>query len=225
MMICSAPRRRAAITPHKPTAPAPTTPLASWPMRRPVSLYSIVLYGQRSLPQMAARVTTTRASVGSIRRASGTVSIWTSPAPNITVARIVSSPPASSGLRVVENPVLFVANLFHPVGGLPVELVLNGDVRHGRRCRGAVPMLLTRREPDHVPRPNLLDRPSPALCQAAASCHNQRLAQRLSVPCRPSAGLERDTGADRACRIVCLKQGVDAYYPGEVLGRSFAGRL
>src|SRR5439155_14884341 len=122
-------------------------------------------------------------------------------------------PPVSSGLRVVESLVLFVANLFHPVGGLPVELFLNGDVRYGRRCRGAVPMLLTRREPDHVPRPNLLDRPSPALCQAEASCHNQRLAQRVSVPCRPSAGLERDTSADRPCRIVCLKQGVDAYYP------------
>src|SRR5207247_5099411 len=164
-----------------------------------------VLYGQRSLPQMAARVTTTRASVGSIRRASGTVSIWTSPAPNITVACIVCLTPVSSGLRVAESLILFVANLFHPVGGLPVELFLNGDVRHGRRCSGAVPMLLTRWEPDHVPRPNLLDQPSPALCQTATSCHDQRLAQRVSVPCRPSAGLERDTGADRACRIECLK--------------------
>src|SRR6266542_1868359 len=34
---------------------ASTTPMNSWPMRRPVSLCSIVLYGQRSLPQMAAR--------------------------------------------------------------------------------------------------------------------------------------------------------------------------
>lgn len=58
-------------------------------MRRPVSLRSIFLYGQRSLPQMAARVTTTRASVGSMMRASGTLSIRTSPAPYITVARIV----------------------------------------------------------------------------------------------------------------------------------------
>src|SRR6266581_5356170 len=46
--------------------------------------------------------------------------------------------------------VLFVADLFHPVGGLAVEAFLNGDVRHGRGCRGAMPMFLTRREPDHV---------------------------------------------------------------------------
>ncbi len=46
---------------------------------------------------------------------------------------------------------LFVADLFHPVGGLAVELFLDGDVCHSRGCRSAVPMLLTRREPDHVP--------------------------------------------------------------------------
>jgi hypothetical protein len=60
----------------------------SCPIRRPVSVCSIWLYGQRSLPQTAARVTRTSASVGSIRRASGTFSTRTSPAPYITVARI-----------------------------------------------------------------------------------------------------------------------------------------
>src|SRR6266545_4442669 len=68
---------------------ASTTPMASWPMRRPESLWSSVLYGHRSLPQMAARLTTTSASVGSITWASGTFSIRTSPAPYMTVARIV----------------------------------------------------------------------------------------------------------------------------------------
>ena len=58
--------------------------------------------------------------------------------------------------------------LFHPVGALAVEPFHDGDVRHGCGCRGAVPMLLTRPEPDHVTRPNLLDWASPALCQAAA---------------------------------------------------------
>src|SRR5205085_8380597 len=47
------------------------------------------LYGQRSLPQMQARLTVTTASVGSMRRASGTFSMRTFPAPNMTVARIV----------------------------------------------------------------------------------------------------------------------------------------
>src|ERR1700730_16628642 len=66
--------------------------------------------------------------------------------------------------------------LFHPVGALAVEPFHDGDVRHGCGCRGAGSMLLTRREPDHVTRPNLLDWASPALCQAAASRHDQGLA-------------------------------------------------
>src|SRR2546430_17462027 len=86
-------------------------------------------------------------------------------------------------------PILFVADLFHPVDGLAVELFLNGDVRHGRGCRGAVPMFLTRREPDHVPWPNFLDWTTPALYPAAARRHEQGLAQRVAVPCCPSAWL------------------------------------
>jgi hypothetical protein len=125
----------------------------------------------------------------------------------------------SSGL------VLFVANLFHPVNGLAVEIFLNGDVRHGRSCRGPMPMFLTRWEPDYVSWPNVLDRTTPALDPAEALRHDQGLAQRVVVPCCPSAGLERDTGTDRAGRIGCLEQGVYAYHTGKVLGRSFAGRL
>jgi hypothetical protein len=55
----------------------------SWPIRFPVSLCFIELYGQRSLPQMQARVTMTIESVGSMSRASGTVSTRTSLAPYI----------------------------------------------------------------------------------------------------------------------------------------------
>src|SRR5437588_2536705 len=71
-----------------------TTPMASCPTLRPLSLCSIVLYGQRSLPQMQAWVTLTRASVGSTRWASGTFSTRTSPAPYMTVARMCGSPPS-----------------------------------------------------------------------------------------------------------------------------------
>jgi hypothetical protein len=47
---------------------ASTTPMASCPRTLPVSLGSIDLYGQRSLPQMQACVTETRASVASMIR-------------------------------------------------------------------------------------------------------------------------------------------------------------
>src|SRR5437879_10922401 len=67
--------------------------------------------------------------------------------PNLLVSLAThgtSLAPLSSG------PVLLVADLFHPVHRLAIELFLNGDVRHGGGWRGTVPMLLTRWDPDPV---------------------------------------------------------------------------
>src|SRR5947208_9810175 len=97
------------------------------------------------------------------------------------------------------SPILFVADFLHPVDGLAVEPFLNGDVRHGGRRRGAVPVLLTRRKPDHVIRPNFLDRTVPALGTAIARHHNEGLAQRVGVPWGASGWLERDTRAHDPC--------------------------
>ena len=82
-------------------------------------------------------------------------------------------------------------------------------------------MLLTRRDPDNVTLPDFLDLTVPLLNPTAASHYDQGLAQRMGVPGCPSAGLERDTGAARPCRIVCLEQGVNAHSSGKILGRSF----
>src|SRR5271157_5581495 len=121
--------------------------------------------------------------------------------------------------------VLVFADLFHPVHGLTVELFLNGDVRHGCGCRGPMPMLLTWREPDHVTRPDFFDRTAPVLRPAATGCHDEGLAQRMRVPCCPSARLEGDTGTDRACGIVCWEQRINAHRSGKPVGRSLDGRL
>src|SRR5438876_10468961 len=75
--------------------------------------------------------------------------------------------------------ILFVADLFHPVGGLAVELFLNGDVRHGRSWRSAMPVFLSRRNPDHVSRTDFLDWTGPASYPTAASRHDHGLAQRV----------------------------------------------
>src|SRR5256885_11289191 len=48
-----------------------------------------------------------------------------------------------------------------------------------------------------------------ALGAARAGGHDQGLAQRVRVPGRPGAGLERDTGAGHACRIGGMEQRVD----------------
>jgi hypothetical protein len=100
--------------------------------------------------------------------------------------------------------VLLVVDLFQPVGGFAVELLHNGDVGHGCGGRGAMPMLLPRRKPDHVAGSNFFDRASPVLGPAAAVGHNQGLAERVGVPGGPSAWLERDANAKRPRWIVCL---------------------
>src|SRR4030088_2369093 len=64
--------------------------------------------------------------------------------------------------------VLLVGNLLHPVHHLPILLYLNSDVRYGSSLRGAMPVLLAVREPDHVTGSDLLDRYTFALSPAAA---------------------------------------------------------
>ena len=103
--------------------------------------------------------------------------------------------------------VLFVADLFHPVHDLAVELFLNGDMRHGGGWRGAMPVLLAWREPDHVAGPDFFDRASPALRPAATRRHDQGLTQRMGVPRGSGTGLEGDTGAGRACRAFAWNNG------------------
>jgi hypothetical protein len=71
------------------------------------------------------------------------------------------------------------------------------DVSHGCCWRGAVPMLLTLLEPDHVTRPDFLDRSAPALHSAAAGRDNQSLTEGMGVPCRPGTGFERDAGSEQ----------------------------
>src|SRR5947207_10560861 len=88
-----------------------------------------------------------------------------------------------------------------------------------------MPVLLARGEPDHVARTKLLGRASPVLRTAAARRHDQRLAERVGVPSGPGARFECDAGADRARRLMCLKQGIDANASGEVVGWSLAGWL
>src|SRR5712692_7420238 len=47
----------------------------------------------------------------------------------------------------------------------------------------------------------------------------------MPMPRRPSAGLERDTDGEHACRSCRLGQWVNAYSAGKVFSRSFARRL
>jgi hypothetical protein len=121
--------------------------------------------------------------------------------------------------------VLFIGDLFHPVGGLGIEMFLDGDVGYGCGWRGSMPVLLARREPDHVTRPDFLHRAAPPLCPPATGRHDQVLTERVSVPCCPRAGLEGDAGTDNTRRSGRVEQRVNAHGAGKIFCRPFAGRL
>ena len=79
-----------------------------------------------------------------------------------------------------------------------------------------------RRAPDHVTRSYFHFWTAFALHPPTPGRDDQGLPERVGVPCRAGAGLERDTRATRACRIGCLEQGIDTHSAGEIFRRSFA---
>src|ERR1700722_14770058 len=89
---------------------------------------------------------------------------------------------ASTSLSPDSPSVLFVADVLHPIHRLAVQPFLNGDVRHGRRRRSPVPVLLSRREPDPISGVNLLDRAALPLHPSAAGRHNKRLPEGMGMP-------------------------------------------
>jgi hypothetical protein len=90
---------------------------------------------------------------------------------------------------------LLGGDVLHPVDYLAVFLLLNGDVRHAGGRRRAMPVLLAGREPDYLTRTDLFDRAAFALSPAAAGRYDERLAERMRVPCSPRTRLKRNVRA------------------------------
>ena len=80
-----------------------------------------------------------------------------------------------------------------------------------------MPMLLAGREPDHITKPDLLDRSVFALSPAAATRDDESLTKRMRVPRSPRARLERYAGTLNKRRIGCLKKRIDPYRASEPL--------
>src|SRR6266571_7804689 len=123
------------------------------------------------------------------------------------------------------SAVLFIADFFHPINDIAVEIFLNGNVRHGRGRRRAVPMLLARRKPNHVARTNFFNRAAFALNASTAGSNNQSLAERMRVPSRACARLEGETCAGYACRSGSAEQWINPHRAGEPIYWAFAGWL
>ncbi len=95
---------------------------------------------------------------------------------------------------------------------------------------GAVPVAIDifgdeARTENLVAGPDLRDRAAPALHQPAAGGDDERLAERMDVPGRACAPLERDADAEDAGRGGRLKHRVDPDGAGERFGRPFRRRL
>jgi hypothetical protein len=76
---------------------------------------------------------------------------------SVVMLAIDMSKPFKSG------SVLLVTDVLHPIDNFSHQGLLNGKVRHssGRAC--AVPMLLSWGKPDHIARPDFLNRAIPTL--------------------------------------------------------------
>src|SRR3954471_685096 len=115
--------------------------------------------------------------------------------------------------------------MFHPIDGFTVQLFLDGKVRHAGGRSGSVPMLFTGRKPDHIAGTDLLDRAAVTLRPATARSNDKRLSKRMCMPCGPRTRFKRYTSALNNRGIRCLEERIDAYVPGEPLGRSLCGWL
>src|SRR5436190_1377870 len=88
--------------------------------------------------------------------------------------------------------VLLLTHLLHPIDVLAIERFLDGDVRHRRRRRRAVPVLLVRWKPYDVSGPDLVDGATGALHPTEAGGDDQRLTQGMGMPRCSGTGLECD---------------------------------
>src|SRR6516165_6015748 len=121
--------------------------------------------------------------------------------------------------------ILLIGDLLHPLGVPAVQIFGDRDVRHSRRGGGAVPMLHSRGDPDHVSRPDLLDRLSFLLNPAHAGCDDQGLSEWMSVPSRAGSRLEGHIARGNSARGANARERVDAHRAGEVFRLPFAGAL
>src|SRR5690349_7252525 len=109
------------------------------------------------------------------------------------------------------TPILLGADVLHPVDHFAIEGLRDGDVRHACGCRGAVPMLLGRREPDYVAGPDVFDGAALSLYPAATGRNDQCLAERVRVPSSSCTRLESHYGTTDPRGSAALKTRVDAH--------------
>lgn len=120
-------------------------------------------------------------------------------------------------LAVLRPLILFVGNLFQPVGGFAMQLLRDRDVSHPGGCCGAVPVFLSWREPDHISGSDFLDGSAGALSPTATCRHDQDLAKGMGVLGRARSRFKCDADGHDACRFSCFNQGIDPHPAREII--------
>src|SRR5438876_4178418 len=92
------------------------------------------------------------------------------------------------------SSVLLVGDVFEPIDGLAIEVLLHGDVRHRRCWRRAMPVLFARRKPHDVARANLFNGSAPPPARIVQEEARERLTPLLK-DANERAGIEMRRGA------------------------------
>jgi len=121
--------------------------------------------------------------------------------------------------------VLVIGDFFHPINGFALESFLNGEMGHGGCWGRTMPVFFARSKPNDIAGPDFFNGSAFALRPAATGGDYKRLAERMGVPGRASAGLEGDAGSNRTGGSWRLKQGIDTDRAGKPIGGSFVGWL
>jgi len=122
-------------------------------------------------------------------------------------------------------PILLRRHLLHPLHHLPIQLLLDGDVRHGHKGGCAVPMLFFSSEPHDVARANFFNRASILLNPSQSRSYDQGLPERMRVPCRSCSRLKGHHGSSCPSGIIGLEQRIYANRAGEPIFGTFGGGL
>src|SRR5829696_1219315 len=144
---------------------------------------------------------------------SGTVQMASDATCRISGGAFQAPSEGRSALRL--DGVLLVRDVLEPGHVDAVAVLVQGEVDEPARRRRAMPMLLVRRDPDRVAGADLLDRAVPFLHPPDAGDDVQRLPERMGVPGRARAGLERHPHRLDARRLGSLDDRVLPHGPGE----------
>src|SRR5690606_18582858 len=111
---------------------------------------------------------------------------------------------------------LSLGNFFHPLDDRSIQRLLDGDMNHGTRWPGPMPVLFFRLERHDVARTDSLWRLAPALHQPGTGHDDQRLPERMRVPESSRARFEINGKGAYARGLLPLFQRRLQYASGEI---------